>query len=80
MLYSPGLQEIGPRPEPPAQDVTTAHDTMILLVIHEEKLKRLAVKKSTVTKCWVCTCLEVQKAGRMGTVDPHNPCSAFVDE
>lgn len=39
MLYSPGLQEIGLKPAPPAQDVTIEHITMILLVIHEEKAK-----------------------------------------
>lgn len=47
MLYSSGLQEIGLKPAPPAQDVTLVHITMILLVIHEEKRKRLAVKSTT---------------------------------
>ncbi len=37
MLCSPRLQETGPKPAPPAQDVTIVHVTMILLVIHEER-------------------------------------------
>lgn len=76
MLYSPGLQEIGLKPAPPAQDVTIEHITMILLVIHEEKAKNgwlwnlLHISYKLLgrwAKCYICgTCLVAHKDGRMG--------------